>query len=471
MEFKISSIKIECDKGNILIPFSEHISFFYGNTSVGKTTLLNLINYAFGQSLIRTQAIENEVRCVCIDAYICGQRMIIERNVPSNLITVKKDGGEMHFSAKNNQVGKNGFSDYLYQLAGIASLDYIIGRKTANGAKLSFANYMWYSFLKQDELDNCFFYLEDNNIKKYASNYVLRSIVFETTNSDLRKQKELQSLKAKREENRERLLTVKKLFSKSNIFSINIGEEIAKKRIKIENLKKRLSILTYPDNLKKENVVEELLDASRNIGRYEAEILYLHEFYKVKELQREYENIDRDYSNKILRLEKEEKNSSRSSDELLIGLQREFKKCLLEVGFPGLSEDDIVKIDKESMIPFIYSCNNEFRFTYLTLSSGGVRSIFKICYALSIHILITKNNIKTLLPSFIMIDTPMKNISERNDRYIYLKLYDYLYKLFSENGELCETQLILVDKEESSVFANHGIVGKMFTRDHPLIPQ
>ena len=78
--------------------------------------------------------------------------------------------------------------------------------------------------------------------------------------------------------------------------------------------------------------------------------------------------------------------------------------------------------------------------------------------------------IKTLLPSFIMIDTPMKNISERNDRLIYSNLYDYLLRLFSKDGDLYDTQLILVDKEKSNLSEEHGIEGKMFTRDNPLIP-
>ena len=142
----------------------------------------------------------------------------------------------------------------------------------------------------------------------------------------------------------------------------------------------------------------------------------------------------------------------------------------MEVKFPGLTEDNIIRIDRENMIPSVFSCNDDYLFSYTNLSSGGVRSLYKICYALAIHLLVAKMNIGTLLPTFIMIDTPMKNISERNDRVIYSNLYSYLYKLFSENGALYGTQLILVDKEKSLFFEQKGIEGKMFTRENPLIP-
>ena len=72
---------IDCDKGKILIPFSDNITFFYGNTGVGKTSLLNLINYALGQDLILTQIIDEEVRAVCLDVFICQRRISIERRV------------------------------------------------------------------------------------------------------------------------------------------------------------------------------------------------------------------------------------------------------------------------------------------------------------------------------------------------------------------------------------------------------
>lgn len=469
MELKISSIRIECDKGNVLIPFSDHISFFYGNTSVGKTTLLNLINYALGQNLIRTQIVDSEVRHVCLDTYICGHRITLERNVQSNLITVKSDKGEGSLSAKRIQGGKDSVSEFLYNLAEVPSLEYIIGKST-NSAKVSFANFMWYSYLRQDELDNVFFYLESNSIKRYASNYVLNSLVQNKGQIKSENKKELQYVKVKYEENRERLLLLNRIFSQSNLFTINLEKEITKKRSMIENLNNDLYRLTHVKNVNGEDTLEKLLEVAKRIGKYEAEIQYLFEINKIKKLQKKYEILDQEYSKEIKRLEHVIKSVNGSSCSYISLLEHQFKECLLEVKFPGLTMDNSVRIDKETMIPSIYSCNDEYLFSYISLSSGGVRSIFKICYALAIHILVAKMNIKTLLPSFIMIDTPMKNISERNDRLIYSNLYDYLLRLFSKDGDLYDTQLILVDKEKSSLFEENGIEGKMFTRENPLIP-
>ena len=469
MEFKISSIRIECEKGNVLIPFSDHISFFYGNTSVGKTTLLNLINYALGQNLIRTQIVDSEVRHVCLDAYICGHRIIFERSVQSNLITVKSDTGEYSLSAKRTQGGKDNISDFLYGLAGVPTLEYIIGKSTSS-TKVSFANFMWYSYLRQDELDNAFFYLESNNIKRYASNYVLNSLMQKKGPILAEYKKELQYAKAKYDENRERLIMINRIFSQSHLFAINLADEMAKKKSMIESLNNELRSLIHEENISGENSLEKLLDISKRIGKYEAEITYLFEINKIKKLKKDYDRKNQGYLEEIKRLEHILKFGEDSTNSYIGLLQDQFKECLLEVKFPSLTKDNLVIIDRETLIPSIYSCNNEYLFSYINLSSGGVRSIFKICYVLSIHLLVAKMGIKTLLPSFIMIDTPMKNISERNDRLIYSNLYDYLLRLFSKDGDLYDTQLILVDKEKSNLFEEHGIEGKMFTRDNPLIP-
>ena len=77
MYFKIISIKIECTRGSIFIPFSDDISFFCGNTGVGKTTLLNLINYALGQNLIYTHVVEKSVENICVEIICCEKRLLI----------------------------------------------------------------------------------------------------------------------------------------------------------------------------------------------------------------------------------------------------------------------------------------------------------------------------------------------------------------------------------------------------------
>ena len=60
-----------------------------------------------------------------------------------------------------------------------------------------------------------------------------------------------------------------------------------------------------------------------------------------------------------------------------------------------------------------------------------------------------------------MIDSPMKNISERENRDAFKSFYEMIYELKSD--ELADTQLVLIDKEFSgprnesdfSVFERH----------------
>lgn len=147
MDFKISSVKIECNRGSILIPFSDDITFFYGNTGVGKTTMLNLINYALGQDLILTQIIVDEVKSVCLETFICGRRLSIERRIMSNLITVREEDRVKSFLAKVGTGSRVSFSDFLYKLENLKPIEMLRGR-SSKSVRVSFANFMWYAYLR-----------------------------------------------------------------------------------------------------------------------------------------------------------------------------------------------------------------------------------------------------------------------------------------------------------------------------------
>lgn len=70
-----------------------------------------------------------------------------------------------------------------------------------------------------------------------------------------------------------------------------------------------------------------------------------------------------------------------------------------------------------------------------------------------------------------MIDTPMKNISERENEDIFKGFYKFLYKLFE--NELIDTQLILVDKEYFAPpedVSNIIVKSKHMTPDNPKYP-
>jgi hypothetical protein len=125
-------------------------------------------------------------------------------------------------------------------------------------------------------------------------------------------------------------------------------------------------------------------------------------------------------------------------------LESLFLDSLVRSKLPGISADDIVAIEARNFYPQVAKPGEESVVVanHWNLSSGGKVTIFKCCYAIALHRLAREAG---GLPSLLIIDTPMKNISERNDRAIFEAFYDMLYELMV--GELAGTQLILVDKE------------------------
>lgn len=472
MDFKINSIKIECVAGTILIPFSSDITFFYGNTGVGKTTLLNLVNFALGQSLVRTPTVDEEVRCICLDALICGRRLSIERKVPSNLITVKEGNALRSFSAKSDYSARDTFSDYLYGLAGIQPIEMLRGRSSKN-VKISFSNFMWYSYLRQDELDNTLFYLDERNgnYKQFASNFALRSIFDESKTIKKEITQEMNRIAEKQKDLQTRLIVMREIFSISNLLKIDIGCEIAKKHKMVGLLRQELWQLTQLDRPSDESQKAHQLQCAESIGRYDAEIRYLQEFSKIQGLRKQYEAQQEEYEQAYKNcLERIMRISDEAYSENICRLQTLFQESLLDVGFPDFSSKDSIVINPNTFVPSVFTSAGEFRFDYRSISSSGIRTIFKICYALAIHRFIREQSITTILPTFLMIDTPMKNISERMDVDLYTRLYRYFYQLFSQGGALYGIQLIAIDKELPEEFASKRVSYKLYTKHSPLIP-
>lgn len=101
-----------------------------------------------------------------------------------------------------------------------------------------------------------------------------------------------------------------------------------------------------------------------------------------------------------------------------------------------------------------------------------MKSIFKACYALAIHRLATKTG--AALPTLVMLDSAMKNVSERENRELFQAFYSMVYELAAD--ELKDTQFILIDKElfpvpeetEITIRSRHMAPGSR--EDPPLVP-
>lgn len=478
MNIKISSVRIKCRQGNVFIQLSNGISFIYGNAGVGKTTLLNLISYGLGNNLVKTLAVEQEVLGVDLNILINGELVSLERKINSNSIVLNKDNEKINLVAKNC---KNTYwyslSDYLYKFENLEPIVMLRG-KTSKEIKVNFSNFMWFSYLRQEELDNTLFYLgeEKSNYKEFASTYVMKILLGEKEVSDKEINKEINKLREKQDNMRLRISVVRDIYAHTQLLSLNLSEEIAKKQKEIFRLKEEVSVLKNEllgkeSNLLEATEVNDLLELQRNIGIYEAEIRYLREFAKINEVKNQYIFEWERCRDKIAYYEKMKNNEDNNSFDINIEkLEKNFFDCLLDVGFSYIELSDVVKINKKTFVPSIYSRYGDFKFDYSNLSSGGKKTIFKICYAIAIHIYAIENDIHSILPQFIIIDTPMKNISEREDKELYENLYLFFEKLFTNRGKLHEVQLIIVDKELPQVFNTEDLMCKHMTNEEPLIP-
>lgn len=136
-------------------------------------------------------------------------------------------------------------------------------------------------------------------------------------------------------------------------------------------------------------------------------------------------------------------------------LRTYFLDCLVRSGVPGITEEDRVDISRDSFFPAVYGPNlsDDTITSFSTIGSGGKKTLFKCCFAVGFHRLAAQ--LGAPLPELLIIDSPMKNISERENREQFEGFYNMLYEL--KMGELNSTQLILIDKEYSAASEDLGL--------------
>ncbi|UOR00182.1 AAA family ATPase (plasmid) [Hymenobacter sp. 5317J-9] len=155
-------------------------------------------------------------------------------------------------------------------------------------------------------------------------------------------------------------------------------------------------------------------------------------------------------------------------------LEAYFLDCLVRAQMPGVSVENTVKINTKTFLPEVTeaSTGDVTVMSFANLSSGGKKTLFKACFALAIHRLATE--VGAMLPSLLIIDSPMKNISERENKAQFEGFHALVYDLLE--AELQGTQAILIDKEfivrdETSPLAfsvRHMMPGS--DENPPLIP-
>jgi hypothetical protein len=144
---------------------------------------------------------------------------------------------------------------------------------------------------------------------------------------------------------------------------------------------------------------------------------------------------------------KDAREAAESDATNLERLKVYFLDCLVRAGVPGITPHDRVEIPTSTFFPQVFGSDLDDNAitSFATLSSGGKKTLFKCCFAIAVHRLAMQ--VGAPLPEVLIIDSPMKNISERENRQQFEGFYGMLYEL--KATEFKTTQIVLIDKEFS----------------------
>lgn len=176
-------------------------------------------------------------------------------------------------------------------------------------------------------------------------------------------------------------------------------------------------------------------------------------------------------ASRIRRSLAEEKEKLSAQSVLIEKLEGYFYEALHETGFPSLVAGDTVFINRRSWLAYIQPGGDEaLQYDFFGAGSGGKKTLFNVCYAVAFHRLAEEYNLP--LPTFLMIDSPMKNIGNDVNKDIFLALYRYIYALSA--SVLNETQLIIADTDIATPPTGMDFKERLMIagdREHPpLIP-
>lgn len=139
----------------------------------------------------------------------------------------------------------------------------------------------------------------------------------------------------------------------------------------------------------------------------------------------------------------EERARLQAADANIRAIADEFKRVMLAVGFPGVSEADHVDIAPQNWRPVVVHGSQHWDFW--DAGSGGKKTLFNVCYALALHRVALRNGMP--LPTLLIIDSPTKNISDDENPELVRRLYDEIYDLAVSNEAGGSIQFLLIDSD------------------------
>lgn len=149
-------------------------------------------------------------------------------------------------------------------------------------------------------------------------------------------------------------------------------------------------------------------------------------------------------------------------------LEKNFHALLRAIHFPEIKADDKVFLNQRTWFPYVHPKGNEsLAWTFSDAGSGGKMVLFKICFALALHQTAAQRHLP--LPSFIVIDSPMKNITPDINPEIFQNFYTELYRLL--DNDLKSWQCIMIDQtlfEPPATLGDH--MERRLTQNDPNHP-
>jgi len=165
----------------------------------------------------------------------------------------------------------------------------------------------------------------------------------------------------------------------------------------------------------------------------------------------------------------EEQRRLSKADANFAALEANFLKALVATHVPGVGAKDEVHINRRTMIPEIWPGGDEAAaYSFYTAGSGGKKTLLTICFAVALHRTAAERNLP--VPTLLMIDTPLKNITPDINPELVQAFYKYLYEV--AESDLSDHQVVIVDQllVEPANDSTLEFTDRLMTEDDPDNP-
>jgi len=276
MNIRLDTLTLQCRKSVQEIDLSKQITYFHGQISAGKSSIMRLIDYCLGGKLERTPAISQELVSVTLLVIIKEYHVLFERDARGTnyvQVTWRNSDGESATVSAPIKAGKDliwendiyNLSDLIFYLVGITPIKVRRSKIDEESPliRLSFRDIMWYCYLDQDHLDSSFYRLKDG-FRQMKSRDVMKFV----TGLYTERMNELEiDLDQIRSDRRSKLATAKQIRQFLNEYGfgseIDIVEKIETTRIELTDAKSEQQKLQQ-QHIAKTHVSDDLKDELRN---------------------------------------------------------------------------------------------------------------------------------------------------------------------------------------------------------------